>query len=88
MLLAASGESVPCTTETPTPAFSKTLPPCKTRLVPPPPSGRSQLSLVNWAPPSRAAMRLHSVSWVARSIDSMDCRIDSVMSLSFPVSRG
>mmetsp|Transcript_15462 Transcript_15462/g.38619 ORF Transcript_15462/g.38619 Transcript_15462/m.38619 type:complete len:226 (-) Transcript_15462:32-709(-) len=48
----ASGGMLPYTTDTFTPAFSHTLPPSSTRVMPPPPPGRVQASWWNFLPSS------------------------------------
>lgn len=42
--------NLPYTTETLTPAFSKTFPSCSTHEMPPPPLGRDQVSVLNCCP--------------------------------------
>jgi len=47
--------NLPCTAEILTPPFSKTRPFSITLVLPPPPSGRSQISSLNVASPSIAS---------------------------------
>mmetsp|Transcript_2958 Transcript_2958/g.4981 ORF Transcript_2958/g.4981 Transcript_2958/m.4981 type:complete len:207 (+) Transcript_2958:1093-1713(+) len=79
----ASGGILPYTTDTLMPAFSNTLPPCKTRLMPPPPPGRVHASSRN-SPPSSSLMDAQISSCAARIIFSNCARM---LSLGVPSER-
>ena len=72
----ASGGIWPYTTETFTPAFSKTSPPCRTREMPPPPPGRVHASSWNFWPSSSSIAPQISFC-AARIIFSKRARMES-----------
>ena len=75
----ASGGIWPYTTDTFTPAFSNTSPPCRTREMPPPPPGRVQASSWNFWP-SSSSIAPQISSCAARIIFSKRARMESASS--------